>query len=77
MLFRQRLQTLVNASNARAPFALREQCDTLRDRTGRRSRSARLLVGSTADWRRKRKQVPTVTRCRDSIEKALIVVQHR
>jgi hypothetical protein len=40
--------TLVNASKALAPRSFREQCETLRAMTaGRRSRSARLLVGST------------------------------
>ena len=51
--------TLVNASKARAPATFREQCETLRAITaGRRSRSARLLVGSRPSSFRNRSRRP-------------------
>src|SRR6478609_5984268 len=57
-ILRSVCRTLVKASNALAPRSFFEQCETLRATTaGRRSRSARLLVGSTPMLAEKTQQV--------------------
>ena len=58
-VLRMACSTLVKASKALAPFGFFEQWETLRAITaGRRSRSARLLVGSTPCSLRKRSRLP-------------------